>query len=46
MDVNGDREITAREFLGTAEQFRAIDADGDGLVGPEEASAYGATPRR
>jgi Ca2+-binding EF-hand superfamily protein len=46
MDVNGDGEITAREFLGTAEQFRAIDADGDGLVGPEEASAYGAPPRR
>lgn len=46
MDVNGDGEVTPREFLGTAEQFQAIDTDGDGALGGEEASAYEARPER
>jgi hypothetical protein len=40
MDRNGDGEVTAQEFLGTPEQFREIDRDRDGVIGPEEAAAY------
>jgi Ca2+-binding EF-hand superfamily protein len=40
MDRNGDGDVSRGEWLGTAEQFRAIDTDGDGLISLEEAEAY------
>jgi len=40
MDRNHDGDVSRREFLGTDEQFRAIDTDGDGLISLQEAEAY------
>ncbi len=37
MDRNRDGDLSRREFLGTDEKFRRIDADGDGLISIEEA---------
>ncbi len=37
MDVNGDGEVSRREFLGSAEVFRRLDTDGNGLIRLEEA---------
>jgi Ca2+-binding EF-hand superfamily protein len=37
MDRNRDGDVSRSEFLGTAEQFRRIDTDGDGLIDVEEA---------
>jgi Ca2+-binding EF-hand superfamily protein len=37
MDVNGDGDVSLREFLGSLEDFRRIDTDGDGLISVEEA---------
>jgi hypothetical protein len=37
MDRNHDGEITWREFLGSREQFRKLDLDGDGVITIEEA---------
>jgi Ca2+-binding EF-hand superfamily protein len=37
MDRNGDGDVSQREFLGTMEQFRRIDTDGDGLIDAAEA---------
>jgi Ca2+-binding EF-hand superfamily protein len=37
MDVNGDGDVSLREFLGSIEDFRRIDTDGDGLISVEEA---------
>ena len=37
MDRNRDGDISPREFLGTAEDFRRLDADGDGLISRDEA---------
>jgi Ca2+-binding EF-hand superfamily protein len=37
MDRNDDGDVSPREFLGTREQFRKIDLDGDGLIDVEEA---------
>ncbi len=37
MDRNRDGDISPREFLGTSEDFRRLDADGDGLISREEA---------
>jgi Ca2+-binding EF-hand superfamily protein len=37
MDRNRDGDVSRREFLGTDEEFRRLDADGDGLISVEEA---------
>jgi Ca2+-binding EF-hand superfamily protein len=37
MDRNRDGDVSPREFLGTAEDFRRLDADGDGLISRNEA---------
>jgi Ca2+-binding EF-hand superfamily protein len=37
MDRNNDGDVSVREFLGTPEQFRRFDTDGDGLISPAEA---------
>jgi Ca2+-binding EF-hand superfamily protein len=37
MDRNGDGDVSPREFLGTAEDFKRLDLDGDGLISLEEA---------
>ena len=40
MDKNNDGDISPREWLGTDEDFKAIDADGDGLISAAEAIAF------
>ena len=40
MDRNNDGDISPREWLGTDEDFAAIDADGDGLISADEAIAF------
>jgi hypothetical protein len=40
MDRNGDGDISPKEWLGTEEEFRAIDTDGDGLISGEEAKQF------
>jgi hypothetical protein len=37
MDKNRDRDLSRGEFLGTTEQFRQFDTDGDGLLSAREA---------
>ena len=37
MDRNADGDVTMREFLGTAEQFNKLDADGDEFITRAEA---------
>jgi Ca2+-binding EF-hand superfamily protein len=37
MDRNNDGDVSPREFLGTLEDFRRLDLDGDGLISAEEA---------
>ncbi|MBI2825078.1 MAG: hypothetical protein HYX69_10370 [Planctomycetia bacterium] len=37
MDTNGDGDVGPGEFLGTTEQFRKLDADGDGFIAADEA---------
>ena len=39
MDRNRDGDVSRREFLGKAADFRTIDADGDELISREEAEA-------
>jgi Ca2+-binding EF-hand superfamily protein len=45
MDLNLDGDVSPREFLGTQEEFRRIDTDGDGLISVEEAERYDALTR-
>jgi Ca2+-binding EF-hand superfamily protein len=40
MDRNRDGDVSPREFLGTTEQFRAIDTDKDGLISLAEAREF------
>ena len=40
MDRNKDGDVSRREFLGTPEEFKKIDTDGDGLISAAEADAY------
>jgi hypothetical protein len=37
MDKNNDRDLSREEFLGTSDQFKQADADGDGLLNVVEA---------
>jgi Ca2+-binding EF-hand superfamily protein len=37
MDRNRDGDVSRAEFLGSLEDFKRIDTDGDGLIDPEEA---------
>ena len=38
MDRNHDGDLSVREFLGTRAVFQRLDADGDGLIDPQEAT--------
>jgi Ca2+-binding EF-hand superfamily protein len=38
-DLNGDGDVSKREFVGSIEQFTRIDGDGDGYIGVAEAVA-------
>lgn len=44
MDRNRDGDVSRREFLGTDEEFRRLDLDGDGLIDAREAEAAGKSP--
>ena len=46
MDKNNDGDISPREWLGTDEEFKAIDADGDGLISVAEALAFEAKKKK
>jgi hypothetical protein len=37
-DLNGDGDISRREFVGTTAQFDRLDDDKDGYVGAEESA--------
>lgn len=39
LDTNLDGDVSRREFPGTADAFRQIDQDGDGLIDADEAAA-------
>ncbi len=41
MDSNRDGDISGREFIGTAEQFRDLDADVDGFIDQREVLSLG-----
>jgi Ca2+-binding EF-hand superfamily protein len=40
MDRNNDGDISPSEFLGSEEEFRMLDSDGDGLISVEEARQW------
>jgi Ca2+-binding EF-hand superfamily protein len=46
MDRNRDGDVSRREFLGTDEQFRLIDKDGDGLISAKEAQEFDDAQRK
>jgi hypothetical protein len=39
MDRNGDGDVALREFLGSIDAFKQLDADEDGLISPTEAES-------
>jgi outer membrane protein assembly factor BamB len=43
MDANDDGRVTQAEFLGTPEQFKTLDRNGDGAIDTTEAQQAGAT---
>ena len=45
-DRNNDGDVSLREWLGTEEEFRRMDADGDGLISADEAERYDAKMRK
>src|SRR6185437_4376532 len=45
MDRNRDGDLSPREFLGTVEDFRKLDTDGDGLISVEEARQFKPNPK-
>ncbi|MFN7805180.1 MAG: hypothetical protein ACK5TO_14260 [Planctomycetaceae bacterium] len=44
MDRNRDGDVSAREFLGSADLFLRLDRDGDGLLSAEEAALAAPVP--
>ncbi len=46
MDRNHDGDLSPNEFLGTPEEFRRLDTDGDGLISVDEAEQADARLRR
>jgi Ca2+-binding EF-hand superfamily protein len=40
MDRNKDGDVSRREFLGSLEEFKLIDEDGDGLISVDEAIRF------
>jgi Ca2+-binding EF-hand superfamily protein len=42
MDRNRDGDVSRKEFLFAAEEFRRLDRDGDGLISAAEAAKAGA----
>jgi hypothetical protein len=46
MDRNRDGDVSRKEFIGTDEDFRKIDTDGDGLISLEEALKADALMRK
>jgi Ca2+-binding EF-hand superfamily protein len=46
MDRNNDGDISPSEFLGSEEEFRMLDADGDGLISAEEARQWEAKQKK
>jgi Ca2+-binding EF-hand superfamily protein len=46
MDRNNDGDISPSEFLGSEEEFRMLDADGDGLISAEEARQWEARQKQ
>lgn len=45
LDRNGDGDLSRAEFLGTAAEFDALDADRDGLIGLAEAERFDRSSR-
>jgi Ca2+-binding EF-hand superfamily protein len=46
MDRNADGDVSPREWLGSEEEFKKIDTDGDGLISAEEAERYDALVKK
>jgi Ca2+-binding EF-hand superfamily protein len=46
MDRNADGDVSPREWLGTEEEFKRIDTDGDGLISADEAERYDALVKK
>ena len=46
MDINGDGDVSPKEWLGTEEEFKEIDVDGDGLISANEARGYEARKKK
>lgn len=46
MDRNRDGDVSLKEWLGTEDEFRAVDTDGDGLISLAEAEAFDKRTRK